>query len=142
MKFKNPYNERKIKPGETFSLPSRTKQEFQSECDINEIMRRYELTGTISHISSQQPIYDDVSGITDYQSALEQVRKAEAAFNALPSELRKELDYDPANLIPYLQDEKNRERCVELGLFNKPVVEDPKVIVADTGTNNDGTLSS
>lgn len=135
MKFKNPYNERKIKPGETFSLPSRTKQEFQSECDINEIMRRYELTGTISHISAQQPIYDDVSAITDYQSALEQVQKAEAAFNALPSELRKELDYNPANLIPYLQDERNRERCIELGLFNKPVVEDPKVIVADNSSS-------
>jgi hypothetical protein len=44
----------------------------------------------------------------------------------LPSALRKELDNNPANLLPFIQDEKNKERCIEYGLINKPIMEAPK----------------
>ena len=131
MKFRTPYEERYIKKGETFSLPTRTKQEPKDECNINSIMARYAQTGIIDHVAAIQPIYEDVAGISvDYQEALRIVENAQVAFDALPSALRKELDNNPANLVSFIQNPDNMERCVEYGLLNKSVVEAPKTIVA------------
>lgn len=131
MKFRTPYEERFVKKGETFSLPSRTKQEPKDECNINSIMARYAQTGIIDHVAAVQPIYEDVAGISvDYQEALRIVENAQVAFDALPSALRKELDNNPANLVSFIQSPDNYERCVEYGLLNKPVVEAPKAVVA------------
>lgn len=47
----------------------------------------------------------------------------------MPSALRKELDNNPANLLLFIQDEKNKERCYEYGLLNKPIMEAPKAPV-------------
>lgn len=136
MKFRTPYEERYIKKGETFLLPSRTKQEPKDECNINSIMARYAQTGIIDHVAAVQPIYEDVAGISvDYQEALRIVENAQVAFDALPSALRKELDNNPANLVSFIQNPDNKERCVEYGLFNKPVVETPKTIVAPVVDN-------
>lgn len=121
MKFRTPYEERYIKKGETFSLPTRTKQEPKDECNINSIMARYAQTGIIDHVAAVQPIYEDVAGISvDYQEALRIVENAQVAFNSLPSALRKELDNNPANLVSFIQNPDNMERCIEYGLLNKP----------------------
>ena len=52
-----------------FTGVSRTQQSFRDECDINNILRKFNVTGQLP-IGSVQPQYGDFSGITDYQSAL------------------------------------------------------------------------
>jgi hypothetical protein len=64
-----------------------------------------------------------VSELGDYMENYQRCKQAEELFNNLPSALRKELDNNPANLLPFIQDEKNKERCYEYGLLNKPIVE-------------------
>ena len=49
--------------------PSRTKQSFKEEVDINTLVKRFGITGQMP-VPSRLPTYDDFTGIDDYQSAL------------------------------------------------------------------------
>lgn len=105
----------------------RTKQSFRSQCNINDIMKKYEKTGLIEHIK-QGGTYGDFTQPLDYHGALNEITKATASFMTLPANLRKRFDNDPAKLISFLADEKNRTEAEELGLVARPkeVPVDPK----------------
>lgn len=108
-----------------------TIQSEKDNCDINIIMNRYATCGTPLPVRSDgvEPMFADVSELGDYMENFNRCKQAEEMFNALPSALRKELDNNPANLLPFIQDDKNKERCYEYGLLNRPVVEAPKAPV-------------
>ena len=38
--------------------PSRTKQAFKEECDVNNILRKYEKTGLITHVAAYKGRYE------------------------------------------------------------------------------------
>lgn len=78
-----------------------THQEHEAECNINNIMAKYQRTGTIDHIAKYSPIYQDVQAI-DYQSALNTIANSEAMFQDLPSQLRKHFDNDPAKFLEFV----------------------------------------
>lgn len=92
--------------------------EFQAECDINNIMKRYQSTGEFQHLTSRQGRYADFSEIKDYQSMCDQVLYAEQAFMSLPAEIRSRFRNNPGELLQFVQDEKNYEEAVKLGLAN------------------------
>ena len=131
MKFKTIYDTYQEKKGIEFVEPTMTIQSEKDNCDINVIMNRYATCGTPLPYRTDgvQPVYADVSELGDYMENFQRCKQAEAMFNNLPSALRKELDNNPANLLPFIQDEKNKERCIEYGLINKPIVEAPKAPV-------------
>ncbi len=137
MKFRTCYSVKGEKAGTVFDEPTMTIQSEKDSCDINCIMERYERTGIMQHVASVQPLYEDVADIQDYQGSLLVLEKAQAAFDALPAKLRKELDNNPYNLVPFIQNPANKERCYEYGLLNKPVNESSKIVVspvpADSG---------
>lgn len=118
------YDTDKYDPGLDCSVePSKAQQQFKDECDINAIMRRYETTGRIDWLNSRDPEWGDFTGIPSYHDALEAVRRAQEDFDEMPAKLRDEFDNDPAKFVAFMQDEKNYDRAVELGLVPKP--EDP-----------------
>lgn len=131
MRFKTIFDTYQEKKGIEFVEPTMTIQSEKDNCDINVIMNRYATCGTPLPYRADgvQPVYADVSELGDYMENYQRCKQAEEMFNALPSALRKELDNNPANLLPFIQNEANRERCVEYGLINKPVVEAPKAPV-------------
>lgn len=131
MRFKTIYDTYKEKQGIIFKEPTMTIQSEKDNCDINVIMNRYATCGTPLPYRTDgvQPVYADVSDLGDYMENFQRCKQAEEMFNALPSTLRKELDNNPANLLPFIQDEKNKERCYEYGLLNKPAVEAPQAPV-------------
>jgi len=110
--------------------PSRTKQEFREECDINNIMQRYRVNGTLPSVSPTcQPIFADCVGIGDYASCIRKIRAAEESFNALPVKIRARFGNEPAQLVGFLQDPANVDEGRALGLLEKPVVvEAPPVV--------------
>lgn len=128
MRFKTIYDTYEEKQGIIFKEPTMTIQSEKDNCDINVIMNRYATNGTPLPYRSDglQPVYADVSELGDYMENFQRCKQAEEMFNALPSALRKELDNNPANLLPFIQNEKNKERCYEYGLLNRPVVEAPQ----------------
>ena len=131
MKFKTIYDTYQEKKGIEFVEPTMTIQSEKDNCDINVIMNRYATCGTPLPYRADgvQPVYADVSELGDYMENYQRCKQAEEMFNALPSALRKELDNNPANLLAFIQNEANRERCVEYGLINKPAVEAPQAPV-------------
>jgi phage internal scaffolding protein len=108
--------------------PSLAQQHYKDECDINNILQQFNITGLLPN-SPLSPRYGDFSGIGDYHSALNRVIAAQDEFDALPAQIRARFDNDPANLIEFLENENNRPEAEKLGLVEKgaaEVVEAPK----------------
>jgi len=101
-----------------FANPSRTKQSFRDECDINNILRQFNVTGQLP-IGRVQPQYGDFSGITDYQSALNAVMAAQDSFLQLPAKLRAKFDNDPALFVEFASNEANKDEMKALGLLSQ-----------------------
>lgn len=113
-------------PDTGVELPSLTRQEFRDECDINEIMRRYQRDGVVSHVTTREPMYQDFTQYPDLQESMNYIRDAEMAFLSLPSAVRREFDNDPVKFVQFAAEPKNGERLVELGLAEpKPVAPAP-----------------
>lgn len=103
-----------------FHKPSMAKQEFKEECDINVLMKRYQKTGLFPQYPGQQQRYVSNIGAPDYQTAVNLVLAAEQEFSSLNSELRKRFDNDPLKFLQFVNDEKNGEELVKLGLREAP----------------------
>ena len=104
---------------------SMTKQEFARQCDINRIVSSYVRTG---HYENEKGIgmFQDVSNIPDYQSSLQLVINAKRSFEDLDPNLRKRFNNSPQELLEFLQDERNNEEAIKLGLREKPKQKDPE----------------
>lgn len=94
--------------------PSRTKQEFKKEVNINSIISK--MKNGISPpawMTQATPRYGDFSNMpTSFMDAYNLIEKAEAAFESLPLEFRRALDHNPANL-----DKAPRELFERFGLL-------------------------
>jgi len=99
--------------------PTMAKQEFKKECDINEIIKRFRDTGVIEHVKNIQGTFGDFTNAMDYQSSLNKVLEAQAEFNQLPAKVRGRFQNDPAKLVAFVNDPKNRREAAYLGLLNK-----------------------
>lgn len=113
-----------------FDKPSRTKQSFKDECDINKIMQRFKKVMSSDYLSQFNQVvggqFGDFSMVSDYRSALDQINAAEAVFEALPAVVRKRFDNDPALFLDFVDNPANADEMVSLGLaVAKPVVNDP-----------------
>lgn len=94
-----------------FSLTDKiTKDSFKDECDINNIVRKYKATGQLPSLVRQDARYGDFSDVPTYMEALERVRLAEEAFSALPAEVRKDCDNDPAVFLEKVRDKAWAEK--------------------------------
>lgn len=98
----------------------RTRQEFEHECEINNIMAKYQKTGLVDHVTKYNPTYGDYDPI-DFQTALNTINEGEAMFAELPSAARKYFNNSPGEFMTFIQDPDNIDKMVELGLASKPV---------------------
>lgn len=101
---------------------SRTKQAFRDECDVNQILAKWQKTGLVTHVASQPPKFGDFDVVPDYQASLNAIIAADSAFMALPSSVRDRFSNDPAKLFTFLQDSANKDEAIKLGLIDPPVV--------------------
>ena len=105
---------------------SLAQQHFKDECDINNILRQFNITGMLPE-QAVSPRYGDFTGIGDYHTALNRVIAAEDEFMSLPATIRARFENDPAQLIDFLDKPENKDEAIKLGLVNKPV-ELPQVV--------------
>lgn len=96
--------------------PGLTKQSFKDECDINQIVKRYETTGQLPDMIKTNPQYGDFSQVGTYMDSLEIVSKAHEQFEALNAHIRARFDNDPAKFLDFASDPKNLKEMVSLGL--------------------------
>ena len=109
----------KPRNGTRFTEPGRTKQSFKDECNINNIMARYQKSGAITHVQNNQPQYGFATARTFHES-MNIVTKAQSMFAELPSSIRSKFKNDPAQFLDFVQDAGNADELVELGLANAP----------------------
>lgn len=94
-------------------------QHFKDEVDINRMVMTYAKTGLMNQ-SVAKPFEDlDFVGVTDYQSALNQVLAGQEAFNSLDSKLRNRFNNDPAEFLDWFA-QADHKQLDEAGLARYP----------------------
>lgn len=102
------------------NLPSRTQQAYKDEVDVNRIMRKYRSTQDASIFKrAGEGQYGDFSGVVDFQTAHQKIIDTRAAFMQLDSRVRARFENDPGALLNFLNDERNRDEAISLGLIPK-----------------------
>ena len=131
--------------GELEYLPSMTKQEFQAECDINNVVKAFSATGMFKHVSARAGLgtYEDLPDPSDFQHALHEVQRARDAFMTLPSKIRSRFGNDPQEFLSFTSDPSNLEELRTLGLANPaPPPVTPVVVTIAPTTDAGGTPAS
>lgn len=100
-------------------LEDGAKQAFKDECDINNIVRRWQSTGVFESHNSKKPVYGDFSGIPSYHESLNAILKVEDSFHELSAEERARFDNDPANFFDYVVSRTSEKSAEEAGVSNK-----------------------
>ena len=95
--------------------PSRAKQEFQKECDINNILDKYKKTGVVTHLNTRSPDYGCAPDM-DLREAIEVAKRANQQFLELPSKLRNHFQNDVQSFIEAVADPEQHDKLFELGL--------------------------
>lgn len=124
-------------------MPSMTKQEFQAECDINNVIKAFSQTGMFKHVSTRaaEGAYTDLPEAFDFQESLHEVQRAREAFMTLPAKIRSRFGNDPAEFLSFTHDPNNLEELRTLGLANPPPLPPRPVVVTiapTEGTGGDG----
>lgn len=128
--IRTPYNynmdEASVKSGLACNDPTRTQQHDKEDADINTLVKRFGLTGTMPQLD-RVPLQGDFHNITDFQSAMNALVEARDQFMKLPADTRKEFDNDPHQFLEFTSNEKNKDKMREMGLL-KPVQAEPEPI--------------
>lgn len=98
----------------------RTKQAFKEDTEINTMLRRHQVAGTMSHLEAYGGEYGDFAGV-DLLTAHQNINRGRQIFDALPSEVRKEFRNNPSEFFSYVNDPENVDRIAEL----LPVIAEP-----------------
>ena len=141
MKIKSPYHDHD-RVTLSFKNPSMTKQSFKGECDINNIMKKWQATGVIQHTKQHNGQYGDFSDVSDYQTALEAVSLAQDSFASLPSNIRTRFHNSPGEFLEFMHNPANRQEQLELGLLDPVVIEASQpASVSSITENSDSSIT-
>jgi len=110
------YCQRPGKRNEEGKLIYYTEQHHKAECDVNNIIKKYDKTGLITHVSRFEAKFGDMRGV-DFKTAMDIVSSAKSEFNKLPSEIRKRFENTPEKLLEFMEKEENRDEAIKLGLI-------------------------
>lgn len=104
------------------------KQSFKDECEINNIMAKYQTLGVIEHVAKHEAQY----GFATSQSLRESIelqRQANEMFAELPSSTRKKFENSPEQFLDWVQNPENASKLDEMGEIHEP---EPEPITAPT----------
>lgn len=103
---------------------SRVEPEHQDGTRIDTILRKYGTSGVdrrsvglFQQMTATLPF--GVQPDTDYQKHLNQIVQVQNYFANLPSSLRDFFQNEPSNMLAFMADPKNAEKCREFGLAPK-----------------------
>ncbi len=91
----------------------RTEQGATDETDINRILARANVAGTMSHLQKYEGVYGDFAGF-DFATHQKLLTQAREIFDDLPAELRQEFAHSPSQFFDYVNDPNNVDKLREL----------------------------
>ncbi len=115
--------ERAMRHAILFTEQSLTRQADKDDCDVNQILEKYKLTGTLSHVSNKPMSYLDLASVPDYQAGLNMIVEAQAAFDQLPANLRERFSNDPKYFLEFVSKPENIKEMVSLGIATEKELE-------------------
>lgn len=95
--------------------PSKALQSQAEESDINNIVRRFGITGVLPTVAVP-PTYDDFSGVSDYHTALNLIRASAESFAKVPAEVRARFENDAGKFVDFCSDPANIDDMRKMGL--------------------------
>lgn len=107
-----------------FKEPSKTLQAHKDECDVNQILAKYQKTQLLTHVNRFEGSYGDFSNVNDYQTSLNAVMDAENNFMALPASIRAEFNNDPGQFVDFMSNDQNYDKALSLGLLDDQKAKD------------------
>lgn len=115
--------------GELAELPSMTKQEFQFECDVNNVIKSFKPHQMMQALQQNLNAgnYADLPDSVEFQDALHMIKEAERQFLTVPAKVRDRFGQDPAQFLAFMQDSRNLDEARALGLAT-PAPQDPSPV--------------
>lgn len=140
MDFRKPYvqSDRVYAKVEGESL---TEQAPKNECDINNILKKYKVSGLVEHVNKYEGKYGDFSDAKSYQEAMNLVIKGEEAFMSLPANVRVKFNNDPVEFLDFVGNPANKEEMINLGLARKTGDEMQKTSVSESSVSTEKVAS-
>lgn len=92
---------------------SRTKQSFKDSTDINKILKKAQVTGSISHLNVNEASFGEFAG-HDLMEQMHRLERAQVLFDGLPSEVRNEFANEPSAFFEFVNHPDNVDRLAEL----------------------------
>lgn len=103
---------------------SRTVQAPANEVDINVLVARAKAGEDLSGFVRVGQYRDMTEVPTDLREAYAIVQRAQDLFMSLDAKVRERFKNDPALMVEFLHDEKNKDEAVKLGLVEVPAKDD------------------
>jgi len=126
--LRTPYNYDRNDAGDESGLsckdPTRTKQSFKEEADINTIVKRFKITGRLPE-NVRMPVSADFDQIVDFQTAMNVIRQGQEAFAEMPANIRARFSNDPARFVEFCLDPENRAEATKMGLVDPTIAQAP-----------------
>lgn len=108
-----------------------TIQSAKEECDINELVRRFGITGQLP--TDLRPLrYGDFTDATDFRSAMDAVVAAKDTFMELPGEVRARFHHDPQEFLEFCEARKEDGERLNLEEMRKYGLALPEPVVVES----------
>jgi len=95
---------------------SKTQRNTADAVNINSIMNKYRLTGTVLQ-RPDAPTFGDFTQCHDYFDAVMLVQQAEESFMTLDPNLRARFNNNPGEFLAALEDPSMKKELTELGVY-------------------------
>lgn len=115
-------------------------QHHKNDVNINTIVKRHAqgsdlIEKTAALRGDPQYQMDDIP-TNDFQEAMNIVVKAQSTFDQLPSDIRKQFNNNPAEMLDFIQNPDNGPQLVEMGLAQRRPIDEPvQVVVTNQSTS-------
>lgn len=103
---------------------SLTEQSHRDEVKIQNIIKRHQTTGMVTHLNHRQPLYQDFTNAPDFYKAQKIIADANSVFEEVPAKIRQQFNNDPGKYLEFVQNPDNREEMENLGIDSSHIPED------------------
>lgn len=113
---------------------SLTDQSGKEEADVNVLLGRFGLDGSVPAGPLKMPQSGDFSGATTFQQSMDLVVHAREQFQTLPARARARFHNDVGEFLEFMGDPDNAKEAIKLGLAVErldPVIVDPNASVVE-----------
>lgn len=107
-------------PSDKPSSQSKVHDEFKTECDINEIIRRFRVTGTLTDPSkpaTRRPMFGDFSDVPDVDQRERVFIAAQNAWDSLTDQQRELFPGGPSEILDAFSDPNRKSDLVAAGFL-------------------------